>query len=166
MSQGQRTLTALAFALAHHAEILLLDEPTNGLDPLVRREFLTNLIEESYDQGRTVVLSSHRLEEITHVAQDVAILHSGTFVAWGPIEHLLQQDHIVSLRVRHGLADLSALPGARHVSISDNQATVYVRNFNEEQIRDTLNEWGVTQWTHHEASLEQLFRERVGDHVV
>ncbi len=162
MSQGQRTLTALAFALAHHAEILLLDEPTNGLDPLVRRAFLANLIEESYDQGRTVILSSHRLEEVAHIAEDVAIIHHGQIVAAGAMETLLHNDHLVSLRVDTLSGDLSTLPGARQVSRDGNQATVYVHDFDESAVRETLAGWGVT---HHEVTLDQLFYERVGDYV-
>ena len=165
MNQGQRTLTALAFALAHHAEILLLDEPTNGLDPLVRRDFLANLIEESYDQGRTVILSSHRLEEVAHIAEDVAIIHHGQIVAAGAMETLLHNDHLVSLRVDSLSGGLSALPGARQVSGDGNQATVYGHDFDEAAVREALTEWGVTEWTHHEVTLDQLFYERVGDYV-
>ncbi len=166
MSQGQRALTALAFALAHHADILLMDEPTNGLDPLVRREFLANLIEQAYDQNRTVILSSHRLEEIEHVAQDVAMLHQGQLVLAGPLDALLQQDQLVSIRVGSGSFPLAELPGATDVVYSGNQATVYVRSFDEERVGRALTAWDLLDWTHHEVSLEQLFRERVGDHVV
>jgi ABC-2 type transport system ATP-binding protein len=167
LSQGQRTLTALAFALAHHAELLLLDEPTNGLDPLVRREFLAHLIEASYDHGRTVVVSSHRLEEVSHLAQDVAVLHGGQLAAVGPIDDLLQRDHLLTVRVRDEMRDFSALPGASRVSRQDQRASVYVHNFadREQQIAETLQGWGVTEWTHHPVTLEQLFEERVGGHV-
>ncbi len=165
MSQGQRMLTALAFALAHHAEVLLLDEPTNGLDPLVRRDFLTNLIEGSYDQGRTVIVSSHRLEEVADIAQDIAVLHQGTLVEVGTLEDLLERDQIVSLRVGSEMVDLDHLPGATRVVRSQQQASVYVRGFDEQKIRDSLAQQGVTDWTHHAVSLEQLFQDRVSAHV-
>ena len=167
MSQGQRTLTALAFALAHHAEILLLDEPTNGLDPLIRREFLANLIEEAYDQHRTVILSSHRLEEISYVAQDVAVLHSGAIVVAGALDDLLQQDHVVTLRMGSAVADLDTLPGAGTILRADPQATIYIHHFDihAQEIVNRLRQWQVTEWTHHPVSLEQLFEERVGGDV-
>ncbi|PSR26214.1 MAG: hypothetical protein C7B46_20145 [Sulfobacillus benefaciens] len=167
MSQGQRTLTALAFALAHHAEILLLDEPTNGLDPLIRREFLANLIEEAYDQHRTVILSSHRLEEVSYVAQDVAVLHGGTLVVAGALDDLLQQDHMVTLRMGSAVGDLETLPGAGTILRTGPQATLYIHHFDRyaQDIADRLRQWQVTEWTHHPVSLEQLFQERVGDHV-
>jgi ABC-2 type transport system ATP-binding protein len=167
MSQGQRTLTAVAFALAHHAEILLLDEPTNGLDPLIRREFLANLIEEAYDQHRTVILSSHHLEEISYVAQDVAVLHGGKVVATGALDDLLQQDHLVTLRTKSGVGDLNTLPGVGTIFRTDQQVTMYIHHFDTyaQEIADRLRQWHVTEWTHHPVSLEQLFQERVGDHV-
>lgn len=168
MSQGQRVLMALAFALAHHAEILLLDEPTNGLDPLVRRDFLNELIEESYDQGRTVILSSHRLDEIEHVAQDIAILHQGSLVDAGPMEALCESDRIVSFRVERNITDrqLAELPGASQVALAQNQASCYVVGYDEPHFSAMLRSWGISQWTSHVVSLEQLFRERVGDRVV
>lgn len=165
MSQGQRMLTSLAFALAHHAEVLLLDEPTNGLDPLVRREFLTNLIEGSYDQGRTVIVSSHRLEEIADIAQDVAILHQGTLAVAGSLEELLERDQIVSLRIRPGMKDLNQLPGATRVWRFQQQASVYVRGFDAREMRESLAQQGVTEWTHHAVSLEELFQDQVNGHV-
>ena len=166
MSHGQRTLTALAFALAHHADILLLDEPTNGLDPLARREFLSRLIEEAYDQGRTVVLSSHRLEEIEHLAQDVALLHQGKLVAAGPLDLLLRQDRLVSFRMNSGSFQLSQLPGATDVVHSGPQVTVYIRHFDRDGVQRVLSLWGIADWTVREVSLEHFFRERVGEHVV
>lgn len=165
MSQGQRTLTALAFALAHGAEVLLLDEPTNGLDPLVRREFLTQLIEGAYDQGRTVVVSSHRLEEIRDIAEDIAILHQGALAVVGPLTDLLERDQIVSLRIEGEVQHLPGLPGARRVSRSNRQVSVYVRDFDEQKIRDSLARWAVAEWTHQAVSLEQLFEDRVSSDV-
>lgn len=165
MSQGQRVLVALAFALAHQAELLLLDEPTNGLDPLVRREFLIQLIEGAYDNGRTVIMSSHRIEEIRDVAQDVAILHKGRLVTVGSLETLLEEDHLVTLRHHEEVLDLARLPGAHRIVCSEQQATVYVRGFDETKVRAWLEYRRIVDWTHYPVSLEQLFEDRVADHV-
>ncbi len=161
MSQGQRTMTALAFALAHHADLLLLDEPTNGLDPLIRREFLTNLIEESYDAGRTVIVASHRLDEIEHIAQDIAVLHRGALVAAGPLEELLMQDRILTWRQDAACGDVADLPGAHRVRWVDKQAAVYVRGFAEGPIREAMERRGISHWTVRGVSLEEFFEERV-----
>ena len=128
MSQGQRALTALAFALAHQADVLLLDEPTNGLDPLVRREFLTQLIEGAYDQGQTIILSSHRLEEVADMAQDIAILHQGRLVESGPLADLLERDQLVTLRVNGQIPDLTSIPGASRVDQDALQATIWFQS--------------------------------------
>ncbi len=161
MSQGQRTLTALAFALAHHADLLLLDEPTNGLDPVIRREFLSNLIEESYDEGRTVIVSSHRLEEVQHIAQDIAVLHHGEMVADGALDDLLLHDRILSWRQDTASDDVSDLPGARRAHWTDKQAAVYVRNFDETAIQAAMEARGISHWTVRDVSLDEFFEERV-----
>jgi ABC-2 type transport system ATP-binding protein len=163
LSQGQRTLTALAYALAHHAEILLLDEPTNGLDPLVRRDFLANLIEASYDEGRTVIVSSHRLEEIELIAQDIAILHHGALIESGPLEALILQDRVVSFREEGApIKSWGALiPGAGQVVRQEKQVSVYVRGFDDRAVRDALTARGVAACTPRHVSLDEFFEERV-----
>lgn len=163
MSQGQRILTSLAFSLAHHAEILLLDEPTNGLDPLARRDFLTRLIEESYDQGRTVIVSSHRLDEVEHIAQDIAILNRGTLAASGPLDELIARDRVLSLRVEGEISsgNWSRIPGVRSVTQQGQEVLLYVSDFNETAMRDALAHWAVTGWMTRRVSLAEFFEERV-----
>lgn len=161
MSQGQRTMIALAFALAHHADLLLLDEPTNGLDPLIRRDFLANLIEESYDEGRTVIVSSHRLDEVEHIAQDIALLHHGELVAAGSLDDLLMPDRMLTWRQDTVCEDVADLPGARRVRWADKQAAVYVRGFKEDPIREAMEKRGIRHWTVRDVSLEEFFEERV-----
>lgn len=166
MSHGQRTMTGLAFALAHHADMLLFDKPINGLDPLVRRDFLSHLIKTSYDHGRTVLIASHRLEEIAQVAQDVVILDQGRLVASGAMEDLLDHDHIVSFRIGPDVKDVMTLPGARTVLDSYPHVSVYVENFQEDLIQTVLDQWRVKDWVHRPVSLEQFFEARVGSHHV
>lgn len=166
MSQGQRTLTAVAFAFAHGADLLILDEPTNGLDPLVRREFLSNLIEEAYDHQRTVIVSSHRLDEVEHLAQDIAILHHGTLVTAGALDALLQQDRMLLLRDPNGqLKTWGDVPGASFGTRDGPQMSVYVRDFVEGAVREFLAQRGIAEWTLRDVSLDEFFEERVRSDV-
>jgi ABC-2 type transport system ATP-binding protein len=90
-SQGMRQRLGLARCLLADPELLILDEPTNGLDPSGIQEFrgfVSSLVEE----GRTVVLSSHLLDEVEKICDHVAIVDRGRIVAQGPLSELAGGD--------------------------------------------------------------------------
>lgn len=88
MSTGQRQRVKLAQALAHDPDLLLLDEPTDGLDPVQRDQMLELIRRIGGEFGIDVVLSSHLLEEVERIADNVVILNEGRVVADGPIAEL------------------------------------------------------------------------------
>lgn len=77
LSRGQRMKAALISSLAYRPQLVVLDEPFSGLDPLVRDEFLTGLLELTETEGWTVWISSHDIEEVERFADRVAILNRG-----------------------------------------------------------------------------------------
>src|SRR5205807_2070236 len=77
LSRGQKARAGLLVALAYRPGLLILDEPSSGLDPLVRRDILTAVIRTIADEGRTVLFSSHLLDEVERVADRVAMIHRG-----------------------------------------------------------------------------------------
>ncbi|GAA5481472.1 ABC transporter ATP-binding protein [Haloferula sargassicola] len=77
LSRGQRMKAALVSSLAYRPQLVVLDEPFSGLDPLVRDEFLTSLLELTETEGWTVWISSHDIEEVERFADRVAILNGG-----------------------------------------------------------------------------------------
>lgn len=86
-STGMKARLALAIALLGTPEILILDEPQNGLDPEGIRELRATL--RAYaDQGRTVIVSSHLLDELAHIVDDIGILADGCLRWQGPISQL------------------------------------------------------------------------------
>ncbi len=87
MSKGMQGKVSLALAMAHEPELLVLDEPTSGLDPLVRREFLESMIDVAAS-GRTVLLSSHQMNEVERVADKIAIMRGGKLVLFESLEVL------------------------------------------------------------------------------
>jgi ABC-2 type transport system ATP-binding protein len=91
LSKGQRAKAGLLAAQAHRPELLLLDEPSSGLDPIVRRDILEAVIRTVADEGRTVFFSSHLLEEIERVSDDVGMIHQGKLVLCGPLEEIKAQ---------------------------------------------------------------------------
>jgi len=88
LSRGHRARLCLTLALAYSPELIILDEPTSGLDVLVRREVLQNVIEEISQEGRTVLFSSHSVDEVERLADRVAIIHDGCLLRQGPIDEL------------------------------------------------------------------------------
>jgi ABC-2 type transport system ATP-binding protein len=80
LSRGQSVKLGLAAALAHRPEVAILDDPALGLDPIARKEFNRELIEHLQAPGRTVIYSSHLLDEVETVADVVAILDHGRII--------------------------------------------------------------------------------------
>ena len=86
LSQGQQAKTGLLASLAYRPELLILDEPSSGLDPVVRRDILEAIIRTVADAGRTVLFSSHLLDEVERVADHVVMLQRGRVVLNGRTE--------------------------------------------------------------------------------
>jgi len=101
LSKGMKQRLAIARTLLHDPQVLVLDEPANGLDPRARIE-MRSLIEELRSLGKTIVLSSHILTELSDMVSSVVILERGRVLATGPMSAIGQQlrpDRGVRLRV-------------------------------------------------------------------
>lgn len=96
LSHGQRQRLALALAFVNQPELLFLDEPTTGLDPQSRRD-LHQVIRTLRDDGRTVILTTHYIEEAQALCDRVAIIDHGTIIAEGKPSELIAQTGARSL---------------------------------------------------------------------
>jgi len=96
LSEGQRRRFLLARALVHDPEVLVLDEPTNGLDLQARHQFLNHL-DALARKDTTVLLVSHRIEEILPVISRAVFLKAGSVVASGPTAELLRDKPLSAL---------------------------------------------------------------------
>jgi ABC-2 type transport system ATP-binding protein len=88
-SQGMRQRLGIAQALLHDPELLILDEPTNGLDPQGVADVRALLLHLNQEQGKTVLLSSHLLQEIEWMATRVLVLRQGHTIVEGTVHDLL-----------------------------------------------------------------------------
>lgn len=86
LSKGQKARAGLLIALAHRPELLVLDEPSTGLDPIVRKDIVGAIIRTIADEGRTVLFSSHLLEEVEQVADHVTMIDRGRIVLSEPLD--------------------------------------------------------------------------------
>ncbi len=111
LSRGQRAKVCLLAALAYHPDLLLLDEPSSGLDPVVRRDMLAEIVRTIAEQGRTVVLSSHLLDEVEKIADHVVMIHNGRIVLNDSLDHIQERHHRLILRFNSAQSKGPALPG-------------------------------------------------------
>lgn len=98
MSKGSKMKLALSLALAHKPALLLLDEPTSGLDPVVRHQFLQELLEVIQDESRSVLFSSHIVSDIEKVSDYVAFLRGGQMALCDEKENILEKWRRVQFR--------------------------------------------------------------------
>jgi ABC-2 type transport system ATP-binding protein len=126
LSGGQRAQLALTIGIAKRPELLLLDEPVAALDPLARREFLSDLMESVAEHGVSVVLSSHLVADLERVCDHMIVLVDSQVRITGDVEDMLATHHRLSGPRR----DVDTLPADQHVisaSHTDRQTTVVVR---------------------------------------
>lgn len=98
LSGGQRQRLLLAIALVNDPDIVFLDEPTTGLDPQARRNFWS-LIEKIKAQGKTIILTTHYMDEAELLCDELAIMDSGKIIVQGTPQALLRE-HFDTVRVR------------------------------------------------------------------
>jgi ABC-2 type transport system ATP-binding protein len=91
LSGGQQQRLSIIRALAHEPDLLVLDEPVASLDPVGRRDFLRELVEQVLDRGTTVVFSTHILSDLERVAFNLAFLSEGRIALQAPLDELLEQ---------------------------------------------------------------------------
>src|SRR6202166_506263 len=98
LSKGMVAQLHLALVMAIDAKLLVLDEPTLGLDILYRKQFYDSLLNDYFDGTRTIILTTHQVEEIEHVLTDVMFIHRGRIVFNHSIEELEARYLEVSVR--------------------------------------------------------------------
>jgi energy-coupling factor transport system ATP-binding protein len=106
LSGGEKRKVALASALAMTPGLLVLDEPTAGLDPHSRRDVLQTL-RSLHADGLEIILSSHNMEDITELAQDMTLLEHGNSLSTGTVDNIFAQSELIEQ------ANLIAPPGVR-----------------------------------------------------
>ena len=80
MSKGMIVQLHLALVMAIDAKLLVLDEPTLGLDIIYRKQFYQNLLEDYFDEGKTIIITTHQVEEVEHILTDLLFIRDGKIV--------------------------------------------------------------------------------------
>jgi ABC-2 type transport system ATP-binding protein len=180
LSGGQKQRLALACALVADPELFFLDEPTTGLDPQSRRQ-LWDLIEDVKRQGRTVVLTTHYMEEAERLCDRVAIVDHGRIIALGTPGQLIVElgaQHVIEFQVgmtegrkdgRISDAELLALDGALGLRRRDGSYLLQSTHAHRTvpALLAFLAERGLPldQLSTHSATLEDVFVHLTGRHL-
>ena len=138
-SKGMRQRIRLAQAIAHDPEVLVLDEPLNGLDPLVRAETIAQFRDWA-SEGKHVILSSHVLQEVDVISDQVILIANGMIIAEGQIRTVRDEIHEhpsqFLIRCRDASRVASLLFAERHITeirLNDDRLGLLVLTRNREQ---------------------------------
>jgi ABC-2 type transport system ATP-binding protein len=175
LSGGQKQRLALACARIGDPELLFLDEPTTGLDPQARRQ-LWELIEDFKRAGRTIVLTTHYMDEAERLCDRVAIMDHGRIIALGTPRELIAStgvEHVVEFTTGGGtdvqMSPIAKLDGVRDVRSAGGAVQVHVAELHR-AVPSVLAELArqgasLTELRTHSATLEDVFVGLTGRHL-
>jgi len=163
LSRGGRAKAGLLIALAHRPPLLLLDEPSSGLDPVVRRDILGAIVRTVADEGRTVVFSSHLLDEVERVADDVVMIHQGKVVHAAPIDDIRAAHGKLTIAYDEPRPDAPQVPGALSCDGHGREWTI-ICDGQLDTVKQAIAETGGRVIEQGTPSLEEIFVARVTPH--
>jgi ABC-2 type transport system ATP-binding protein len=164
MSRGNKQKVGLVLALSPVADVYILDEPTGGLDPIMQQHF-REVVAAEVERGATILLSSHVLHEVEHLAERVGVLRNGELVAVERVDSLRSRAALPITVTFAGVAPVELLRAVPDVEIltSQAEATVSLR------VRGTIDPllkflagYEVISLVAPEAELEEIFLEFYG----
>ena len=110
MSKGMIVQLHLALVMSIEAKLLVLDEPTLGLDLLYRKMFYQQLLEDYFDENRTIIVATHQVDEIENILTDLIVLREGELLLNIPMEELAQRFVEVLVNADHKEAAQALAP--------------------------------------------------------
>jgi len=161
LSRGQKARAGLLVALAHRPELLLLDEPSSGLDPVVRRDILEAILRTIAHEGRTVLFSSHLLEEVERVADHVTMISHGRIALSAPLDDIRESHRHVTVRLAEPRPQPPGVAGVLRWEGGGKEWTaVYCGDSGE--LETAVAAWGARIVSSRVPSLDEIFVAHVG----
>ena len=138
LSKGMIVQLHLALVMAIDARLLVLDEPTLGLDILYRKQFYQRLLEDYFDEDKTILITTHQVEEVEHILTDVMFIRDGRIILDAPmddvgqryVEVLVNADSLERARALKPI-DERALPFGKMVMLFDGVALSQLQSLGE-----------------------------------
>ena len=172
LSRGMKQRLCVARALLHNPKLLILDEPSSGLDPRARVE-MKELLKNLHSMGKTIVISSHILAELSEMCSSIGIMNRGQLVASGRIEDIMQRlsggkrIHIrISSDMEPAVRLMKEQAGVSVESVRENEMIISCNGSDEEICaligRMIQNQVLLTGFYKEEGNLESLFMQLTG----
>ncbi|WP_417459341.1 ABC transporter ATP-binding protein [Kordiimonas sp.] len=132
LSKGMTVQLHLAVVMAIDAKLLVLDEPTLGLDIIFRKQFYQSLLEEYFDEDRTVIITTHQVEEVEHILSDVMFIKDGEIVLEADMDELTQQ--FIEVMVAPGKEEEAMALGPITKGSTFGKSTCVYKNIDREKL--------------------------------
>ncbi len=161
LSKGMRAQAGLIAAVAYRPELLILDEPSSGLDAVVRRDILDAIVRAVADDGRTVIFSSHLLDEVERMSDHVTLMHQGRVTLSGALDDV-RRDY---QRSRVQFAEHFEHPPALDTALAmegGGRSWSVIHSGSPEQFRRSVTARGGEVVESRDATLEEIFLARAG----
>jgi ABC-2 type transport system ATP-binding protein len=156
LSRGQRARAGLVTALAHRPDLLVLDEPSSGLDPVVRQDILTAIVRTVAEEGRTVLFSSHLLDEVERVADRVALVHEGRLVMSDELDQIKLVHRRFTVRFAQPQYTPPQLKGALRCT-GEGVEWTFLANGGSEELKQAVADHGGAIVEEATPSLEEIY---------
>ena len=137
-----KTSISNIIGICSNAKITIFDEPTIGLDPINRKEFYEILLESYTNKNRTIIISTHLIDEIGELLEKVAIIKDGSILVNDYIENINKKSHYISGN-KEDLKRLKILKGVKEVRSFGNIATYSYYGYIDENDMKIINEFGI-----------------------
>lgn len=162
LSKGMRTQLAVLLNLSISPQVLMLDEPTSGLDPVIRRQLMNIILDEVALNGTTVFISTHNLNELERICDQIGIIHRGRLLLSESIEQLKQQVRKIQVAFKEQLpAEVARRPEILKVEQQGRVYSLVVKN-NLESVIAELQQHQPLLLETIDMSLEDIFIYQMG----
>jgi ABC-2 type transport system ATP-binding protein len=161
LSKGMRAQAGLIAAVAYRPELLILDEPSSGLDAMVRRDILDAIVRAVADDGRTVIFSSHLLDEVERMSDHVTLMHQGRVTLSGALDDVRGSYQRSRVRFSEQFEQAPVLDTALVMEGGGRSwSVIHCGSF--EQFRSSVGARGGEVVESRNATLEEIFLARAG----
>ena len=161
LSKGMRAQAGLIVAVAHRPALLILDEPSSGLDAVVRRDILDAIVRAVADDGRTVIFSSHLLDEVERMSDHVTLIHQGRVSLSGALDEVRRQYQRSRVHFAENFEQPPVLETALLIE-GGGRAWSVVHSGSPEKFRQSVLARGGEVVESRDATLEEIFMARAG----
>lgn len=158
-SKGMRVKAALLVALVHHPRMLVMDEPLAGLDPLARDELVSLIVRAKSERTECIVISSHQIDEVVRLADQIAILNHGRLILFAGLHELHTDAKRIEAVLTDGCLPKQELSQAvwQHINRREWSMTVYP--FHESMISELERNNPLTSISVHDLGIEQIMKD-------